>query len=122
MNRNSIIDAWLSMSRGRRRATVIMAVVVLLLAAAQMFLSRRSGSSEAAPADYSVLEQEIALFRSLTDTIPPGERPPAYVRHTHVVYDTAATPSVQPATVQARSLQPVPRLRSSRRDTARTRH
>lgn len=109
MNRNSFIDAWLALSRGQRRATLVLAVVVIVMAALQAGVSYHRSQRHDATADYSVLQQEIALFRSQADSVFQVDAKHTYVRHTRVVRDTVEyKPQNDPS---QHHLQPVPRIK-----------
>lgn len=108
MNRNSFIDKWLALSRGQRRATVVLAVIVIVLAVIQAGISYNRAHKQNVAADYSVLEQEISLFRSQADSIPLGERKRSYVRNDRVVRDTMDN-RLQNVPVQ-RTMESVPRI------------
>lgn len=108
MNRNSFIDAWLALSRGQRRATVVLVAVIVVMAILQVGISYHKGQRRDATAEYSVLQQEIALFRSQADSVLPVDDKHSYVRHTRVVPDTVGY-KPQNASSQ-RVMQPVPRI------------
>lgn len=108
MNRNSFIDTWLALSRGQRRATIVLVLAIAILAVWQVRVSHDKRQRREAPSNYSVLQQEIALFRSQADSVLPQGGKSTYVRHTSVVRDTVNTFPKRPS---QRAMQPVPRIK-----------
>lgn len=89
MNKNNMLDMWMTIPRGQRRVLMLLVCIIVILSVVQVVVSLQRNSSEEPAADYSLLEQEIADFRSQLDTIPLDERRPVYVRRTNVEPDTA---------------------------------
>lgn len=80
MNRNDWVDMWLVLSRGQRRVIILLACIIVILCIARIAVSVQRTNSVEPSTDYSVLEQEIATFRSQLDTVPLDERRPLYIR------------------------------------------
>lgn len=120
MKSNKWIDMWCALPLGQRRAIVVLLCVVVLLTLVQVAVNVHTRKALSTTADYTVLEDDIAHFRSQLDTIPEEERPPVYVRRTHARPDTTSTPSVPMRSVtrkkqkttpqQPEVLQPIPRI------------
>lgn len=88
MKSNKWMDMWLALPRGQRRAVVVLLCAIILLCVGQIVAWHYRSDNRALNNDYSLLEQEITLFRSQIDSIPLDERRPAYVRRTHATPDT----------------------------------
>ena len=117
MKWNKWLDKWTALPRGQRRATIVLLVVACVLCIAQLIASHYSHSKPTPDGNYTLLEEEIALFRSQLDTIPEEERRPVYIRRTHAHKDSTypifkpkqkkRKPQVE---VQPTKIEPVPRI------------
>lgn len=108
MNRNSWLDKWMSLPRGQRRATVVLLCVIVVLCGLQAYIRVQDSHATPSTTDYSVIQQEIDLFRSHLDSVPLSDRRKPYVRHTKVVRDTVASVVKHPVRKHP-ALEPVPR-------------
>ena len=117
MKWNKWTDKWISLPRGQRRATIVLLIIAGVLCIAQLIVSYRQQTSQEASTDYTLLEDEIRIFRSQLDTIPPEERRPTYVRRTHARNDSTYSSmqdnrkkSTPKAKQQPQQIESVPRI------------
>ena len=117
MKWNKWTDKWISLPRGQRRATIVLLIIAGVLCIAQLVISYRQQTSQKASTDYTMLEDEISLFRSQLDTIPTEERRPTYIRRTHARNDSTYSSmqhikkkSTSKAKPQPRQIESVPRI------------
>ena len=120
MKWNEWLDKWTALPRGQRRATLVLLIVASILCVAQIVASHHRHTTTPTSADYSQLEEEIALFRQQLDTIPESDRRPTYIRRTHARKDSTY-PTIQPkkksskksksrTQSQPSKIEPVPRI------------
>ena len=117
MKWNKWLDKWTALPRGQRRATIVLLVVACVLCIAQLIASHYNHTRTTPNGNYTLLEEEIALFRSQLDTIPEEERPAVYIRRTHARKDSTY-PIIKPkrkprkpqVEVQPKQIEPVPRI------------
>lgn len=114
MSRSKWMEKWMALPRGQRRATIVLLIVASILCVVQLFVTHYKNVPQECTADYSLLEEEIVLFRAQLDTIPIEERRPTYHRRTH----TRDTSNIKPVKARVkkieksvpRTIEPVPRV------------